>query len=373
MRLKNPFWLLIIGWLLLGCSKDDNPSDLESAPKISDFMAIGEDLENIFLYKYNASQEQGETINLTEENLVNRQYLTLRQVADLLTFFSFSSGSFSAIQRNLITGESQSLDNFYTVSQERSLLWGTNSENQLFLGFFSPSGSTDFGIRTIDLTTNEETELMVESNLQNVYDPIYFRERLLVVYLDVGNNYHTAIMDTENNTILNTLDFGNSIPSILINKMGDIVIFQGNNDANYRYTVYDIETFEIVEEDTFSINRFFDPGPLQAYFINEKLYYLNFYSQPSSVPFGPAVYEFNSKQNRILDMLSIVMQVEQEMQINIDLTAFGYDLSSSSFLMGYANSSDSNILEGGVLIISDQGALLDNIELNFVPTYFIKQ
>ena len=142
---------------------------------------------------------------------------------------------------------------------------------------------------------------------------------------------------------------------------------------NYELTLYDLQTLELIEEDFFSINRYFFAGPIQseASLINEKLYYLNLYAQPSNIPFGPATYDFITKENRIIDMLSIVQQVQDEVGLDIELTAFDYNQKSNTFLMGYAKLVDAETLEGGIIIISEEGRLLKNTNLKFAPTRFI--
>lgn len=170
--------------------------------------------------------------------------------------------------------------------------------------------------------------------------------------------------------MLRTLDFGTEAPSILINNEGDIVIFTGIDRGKYGYTVYDFSTFDILSESEFSLNRFFSPGPLEADLIDGILYYLNFYAQPSLVPFGPAVYDFKKDQNTILDMIAIVQQVQEDLKATIILTAFGYQKEGKTFLVGYTKEG-STLFDGGILVISEQGNLLENIQMPFVPIYIV--
>ena len=67
----------------------------------------------------------------------------------------------------------------------------------------------------------------------------------------------------------------------------------------------------------------------------------------------------------------IVQQVQEELGQDIELTAFDYNEEGNSFLMGYAKFVDIDTLEGGVIVISEDGRLLKNINLNFAPTRFI--
>ena len=372
-RFLGVFLLLIISTLFLGCTNDDIRSEMESEDQMPDYTVIGQNFQSVYQYNYDGSLDEGELFNLTLESNINREYLTLRQVSQVLTFFSFAAGSFSAIKRNYITGESTFLNEFYTVSNERSVTWGASSENKLFLGFFSPEGSTNYGVRTIDLAADQEIDLIVEFNVNDVFEPLYYDGRLLITYLDQQANYKLAVLDTESNTIIRTLDFGKLVPSILINKAGELFIFSGNSNSDYQLTLYDLRTLDVIQQDLFSINRYFFAGPIQseANISNEKLYYLNLYAQPSLIPFGPATYDFITKENRIIDMPFIVQQVQEELGQDIELTAFDYNEEGNSFLMGYAKFVDIDTLEGGVIVISEDGRLLKNINLNFAPTRFI--
>jgi len=373
-KILEVFCLLVVSTLFLSCTNDDNRPEMVSDEQMPDYIVIGQNFQSVFQYNYDGSQDEGELFNLTQESNINREYLTLRQVSQVLTFFSFAAGSFSAVQRNYGTGESTFLNEFYTISNERSVTWGASSENKLFLGFFSPEGSTNYGIRTIDLTTEQETDLIIEYNVNDVFEPLYYDGRLLVTYLDQEANYKLAVLDTDSNTIVRTFDFGKLVPSILINKEGEMYIFSGNSASDYELTLYDLQTLDAIQQDLFSINRYFLAGPIQsvASIYSEKLYYLNLYAQPSLIPFGPATYDFITKENVIIDMPSIVQQVQDEVGLEIELTAFDYNEKSNTFLMGYAKFVDAETLEGGVLIISEKGRLLKNTNLKFAPTRFIE-
>jgi hypothetical protein len=183
-RILGAFCLLIFSTFFLGCTNDDIKPEMASDDQMPDYTVIGQNFQSVYQYDYDGSLDEGELFNLTQESNINREYLTLRQVSQVLTFFSFAAGSFSAIQRNYVTGESTFLNEFYTVSNERSVTWGASSENKLFLGFFSPEGSTNYGIRTIDLATDQEVDLNIEFNVNDVFEPLYSDGRLLITYLD---------------------------------------------------------------------------------------------------------------------------------------------------------------------------------------------
>lgn len=360
--------------LFLGCSNDDNnPIEIAEA-KLPDYTVIGENFQGVFQFNYDGLNNEIEEINLTEDNNVLREYLTLRQVSETLTFFIFSSGKFSAVQRNYKTGETNFINEFYTNTNERSIIWGATSESKIFMANYSPRGSTNLGLRVIDLLSGEEDDLMVEFDVESVYQPLYAGGKLLLGYLDSRSNYKLAILDSNSNTLVKTFDFGQFAPSIFITEDNNIGIISANNDSEYDFAIYDIDNLESLREESFILNRYFSPGAIQtqAQFLNEKLYYLNFYAQPSIVNFGPAFYDFNIQENRIIDMLSIAEEINNELGLSIELSAFDYDKESNTFLIGYSTFESPDILRGGVLIISTEGDLLEHDRLDFAPDYFVR-
>ncbi len=364
------FWI-ILGWFLYGCSNtDETNEELAERQEIPAFTTIGEDLSSVYQYNYSSTSEEGTLINITSETGLSAQYLTLREVGDVLTFYTFSSGSFTALQRNARTGENQLLENFYTVSDEQSILWGANSENQLFVGYYSPRQTNNLGVRIIDIATGNEQDISIAAGVQSTFQPLYFKEKLLVSFLDGVGNYKTAILNTKDKLVLEILDFGQEAASILIKNDGDIAIFKKQNGNGYTYTELDFESLAVTDERSFSIEQSFAPGVLEANIADDQLYYLNFLAQPSPVLFAPAVYNFGTSSNTTIDIFSILSDFEQEIGEQIDLVSQGYNSSSNLFLLGYRNVNDNSQSSGGVLVVDANGNRIGFIRLPFIPTYF---
>ena len=371
MKLRKAICYVLFCAFTLGCSKEDDGLPGETTSFIPDFKVVGEDIDNIYQFNYKANQNDGDIINLTTENNVALQYLELSQVNDLLTFYSFSSGNFSAIQVDAVTREEKVLSNFYTVSDERSILWGANSEDKIFVGYFSPQGSTNYGVRIIEQPGEEPLDINIEFSVSIVFQPLYYNGKLLLTYRDNQNQNKVSIMNTEANTLTGTLEFGGAKPSLFINEQGDIGVVLAMDDERQEYRVYDFETLELKHEQSFSLDRLFDTGPLSATESDDRLFYSYAYSQPSSVISAPAIYDFALNENSVIDMIGISQQVAIEQSANIILSAIDYKVEAKVFLVGYGKQ-DGNILEGGVLVISEKGELIENITLPFAPTYIVQ-
>jgi hypothetical protein len=368
ISIKGIFALVI--FTFLSCSKDDAVEAVTLSEPEFDIILVGEDAERVYQFDYNTVNNIEEQSDLTQELGLGSSYLTLRQEGDLLSFYIFSSGNFSLIQKNVATGASSLEANFYLDSNERSILWGTNDIKNIYLGFFSPQGTSNFGVLTIDIESGSQAELIIEDGIQKSYQPIYNQGRLLLTYRDSSDNYKVAVLDTATNTIMKRLEFGPLVPNIFINDMGDVVILKSNEGEDYSYAIYDADTFESTTEVIFSLTRYFEPGNLTARLVEQKLFYYSFYTQPAEVLFRPASFDFSTNTETLVDMEGIVNQIERNGK-NIQLISQGIDEKSSSYLVGYANLNDSSKLDGGMLIISFEGELIKNVELPFVPTYFL--
>lgn len=373
MRFNLRILFFLAFCVFLSCSKDNQDSENQVLPNVPDFVVLGQDDTELQLYSYSAANKQSTVTNLTQKSNITPEFITLRQFKDVLTFYEFRDDSFSAKQENVSTGESKSIVNFYTTTPERSIIWGTNSETDIFLAFYSPDGSSNLNLRSININSDEVVELFIENDVQNTYQPLLYENRLFISYKSAAGNYHVAIINTDTNSVLSNLSFGDSRASLLIDEKGDLVVIKSKTGFDNSYIVYDLETLEIVDENTFVLNRFFAPGPLAAEFSVDKLFYTNFFAQPSEVNFAPAVFDFVSGENSVVDIFEIVRKIETELGESIVLISRSFDMQSNTFFIGYQKRTLDNSFAGGILIINPKGELLEHIQVPFVPTYFVER
>ena len=374
MNPKTLLVSLIIALLFWHCS-DDNigvlETEMETSGETPDFRLIAEDETSIFLYTYDSDSDEGESVNLTLEDNVDRFYISLRQLAEELSFFSLINGSFSLFQKNLSDQSTTAFEDFLMISSERSVIWGTVSENQILMANYNPPGSGQLGIRSLDMNTGVFADTPLATNVADTGNPLYYRQRLFIDYLDNNDRYNMVVMDTENLELLASFAFENSIPSFLIDDSGDFVLLSGDQ-GNFRREVYDVASLDLIEESSFSLEQVLSPGPLDGYLVNERLYYQYILTQPSNVATAPAFFDFTTAESQIVDISMIRDEVIDELGFTITLTAFGFDELSRTYLMGYGASLASESYDGGVIVIDENGDRINVIELPFVPTYFIK-
>ena len=87
---------------------------------------------------------------------------------------------------------------------------------------------------------------------------------------------------------------------------------------------------------------------------------------------GPAIFDVASGENKILDLVGIKNRLENEENLYINVLISQYDKNEGIFLISYVKVNTEDSSEGGVLAISEEGELLTNLQLPFIPAYFIE-
>ncbi len=367
-NMKRILLLLTLCLSVSSCSKDD--SDIVQEPTvIPDVSFIGVDNENTYFYDFRAETEQGNRTNLTSELGLGPNFLTLRQSEQELSFYTFNSGKFSLLKKDIESGESNAYVDFYTNTDERSIVWGINTMEYVYFGFYNPKGSTNLALRTISLETLEGTDISLEFNINTLYQPLLIDGNLFMTYLDGEERYKISRYDTDTNTLGQTLDFGESSPSLFEDDLGNLVILKFAENGNVQIEIRDSNSLSIIKEQELDLNQRFLPGPLNASLVGDNLYYQFTYQQPFIIDMGPAIFNINTSENKVLDFVSIIDDVEKELDVSINFITEYHDSGKNVFLASYQKF---ETLEGGALIISERGELLKNIELDFVPIYFVK-
>ena len=371
----NPriFYLSVfLSLFIWSCSSDDaEEQEPLNEQNFAHFQFIGEDENSIFWYDYDAEQELLSSMNLTADDNLDRFYITLRQVDEVLSFFSLFQGSFSLFQKNIRTNSISTTEDFISITGERSVIWGANSETQILIGYYSPPGSGEFGVRVLDTSTGNFVDTPLASNVFDTLDPLYFNQRLFAAFMDNNDRYYLIVFNTADFSIVRGFDFGDEIPSFLIDDNGNLVLLRGRQGV-FTKEVYAPANMDLLMSQSFELNEFFDPGPINAYLRDNKLYYQSALVQPAPIAYTPAVYNFDNAENPITDILTIRETVIDQLGQNFIPTAFGFDSVNRNFLMGFANTSPAGTFNGGVIIIAEDGSLVETLELSVVPTYFIK-
>lgn len=364
--------IVLSGLIFTACyKKDDSSVEIESATQIS-FELIGADLESVYQYNYDGSLDIGAELNLTLEIGVPVEFLTIRQVGNTVSFYSFEAGRFSLFQKNILTQATNSYPEFYENTSERSIVWGTNNEEAVFFGFYGPQGTTNLAVHRLTLNNLEGADLSLQLNINMLYQPLYEDDRLFITYRDSDLQYKIAIYDTNSGLLMQTLEYGSASPSLLIDENGNLAVFKFSPDNGTNLEIYNLNTLTMIEEIPLTFGQRLLPGPITGVLKNGKLYYEFEYQQPFLIAKGPAVFDIASGDNTVVDLLSIVNKLETDEEILTRLISCQYDADEGVFLVSYSKLNTTQNLEGGIMVISENGLLLNNVEVPFAPIYLVK-
>jgi hypothetical protein len=357
-----------LGMSIIGCSSDDNLVEEPEEIQRANFKVIGENENSVFLFSYNGGIETSSTENLTDAIGVAPGYLTLRQVDNLLSFYSFSQGAFSLAQRDIVSGASANFDDFYTNGPERSIVWGTNDVNSVFFGYFTTSDNRDFAIQNVDLTNFESEDFIIDFNIETIFQPIQYDQKLFLSYRDALGNYKLTFFDTESKTVGPIVNFNNIPISILIDDIGDVVVIK--NGANPTLEKYSSNALAFVSSSEFNFNSVFNPGPIDGVvFSDDKLFYARPFIQPARFAAGPAVFDLISQEDLTINLENIVNQANAE-EGNITISAQRFSKQENVFLVAYSVFGEE--IKGGVIEISAEGEFITNITFPFRPTFILE-
>lgn len=368
MKLRLLLWAFL-AINIIGCSTDDNINEEPEQLQKASFKVIGEDANLVYLYSFDGAIETSSTDNLTEEIGILPDYLTLRQLDGLLSFYTFFQGSFSLKQKDINTGVTSSFDEFYANGPDRSVAWGTNTTNSVYFGYFTPGDSRNLAIQDVELSSMDSQDFMIDFNVNRLFQPIQYDEKLFLTYLDNQGNYKLTFFDTTLRTQGPIVNFSTIPISILIDELGDLAVIKNGVDATLER--YSSTSLSFLNSTELNFNSALDAGPVNgAVIANDKLYYARPFVQPAEFSAGPAVFNLNSQESINIDLPAIVNQVEEELSSPIGITTQRFSKSKNMFLLAYAVLS--NEVKGGVIQIAPDGRLVANITFPFQPTYILE-
>mgnify|MGYP003649649679 FL=1 len=279
-------FIFFITTLLFSCSNDD----VQETENIQDLnlTIIGEDLQDVYQYNFESLNNIETQINLSSELGIQNNYLTLREFEGSLSFYSFSNGAISLTQKNLATGRITSFPDFYTISAERSLVWGINDENSVYFGLYKPLGSTNLTLRVVSFTDMQGFDISLEFGISSLFEPLYDNGNLFITYLTGSENYKLLVYNVNAKAIVKTFEFGKEKPSFLITDLGDLAVFTQDVSNNTKFELFDPFSFLSISNSMLPIPLSFPAGPINGSIVKEKLYYQYVNTQPFEIENGPA-------------------------------------------------------------------------------------
>lgn len=365
---------LILLVLVFACSSDQTTDQEETGTTPISFTAVAQDGASVFQIDYEEASDEVTMTDLTAELGIGTNFLTLRQLDNRLAFYSFSLGAFSLRQRDINTGENFVFEDFYRGTGVRSILWGANSEESIFLGFFSPPTSRNYFVRVFDLPSLEGVDIPLAVDTQNVFQPRFRNGRIFMPIVDGNGMNQLLVFDEAIGSVVETLNFGFESIGIFFDEMDNLVVIRNPEGNQSQLEVYDftslqqITNFNLVLEQSFRAGSLFDLD-----FVDGNLYYPYSFSQPSPLVNGPATYNVTAETNAVVDLISIVNSLDIGiLDLTVSITTQAYQPEGDLFLVGYEVDNLNTDIAGGILLISADGILIDNITLPVVPFFFVR-
>lgn len=364
------FYLVLFGFFSCTTETVQQPPEPQDPDEV---ILVGEDFTSVYTSIYNPQTGVFASRNLTAEIGVPLDYLIQRDYQNELSFYSFEGGAFSLFRTNPTNGISTSIAGFYVNSPERSIIWGADADEGIYLAFFAPVGSKNLSLLRMGLNTAITDEFTVEFGVEEVYPPLVANGFLLVGYQSGTGNYKIAVYQLENFQLQGTLDLGSGAsPSYFVTENQQLGVLRSGLGVNPELEVYDLNSLEFLFSNTLEVNQFFQPGPVQAELIGSNFYYYFTYAQPSPVVDGPAQINLDDGINRLVDINALRLQLEDERGLRLVFTAKGVGQGSPpQYYLGYGYQTTDNSVEGGVLILDAGGSILAQRELPYIPTAII--
>ena len=368
MKLKILLWAFL-ALNIIGCSTDDDAIEELTQKITANYTVIGADEDRVYEFSYNGTTNIASTIDLTSEIGISPNFITFRQQDDVISFYSFSEGTFTLNQKNVETGTTSNFERFYSIEDTRSIVWGIDNETNVFFGYFSGMGTRDIAILDINLTNSESVDTTVAFGVDQLFQPIQHYGKLFLTFRDDLGNHKLTYYDIQLKRIGPSIDFGTTPISIFIDDDENVVVVK--NEQNPSLEIYDSNSLTLLKMFQLDFAASFSTGPISNTVLSEeKLYYSFNFSQPSRFTIGPAVYDLVEQDNKVFDFVSIASAVENELGNSIVIIDVSFSVSQRIFLVTYRSLSDT--ITGGVIQISTDGELLTNTTMPFFPVFTLK-
>jgi hypothetical protein len=368
MKLKILLWAFL-ALNIIGCSTDDDAIEEPTQKITANYTVIGADEDRVYEFSYNGTTNIASTIDLTSEIGISPNFITFRQQDDVISFYSFSEGTFTLNQKNVETGTTSNFERFYSIEDTRSIVWGIDNETNVFFGYFSGMGTRDIAILDINLTNSESVDTTVAFGVDQLFQPIQHNGKLFLTFRDDLGNHKLTYYDIQLKRIGPSIDFGTTPISIFIDDDENVVVVK--NEQNPSLEIYDSNSLTLLKMFQLDFAASFSTGPISNTVLSEeKLYYSFNFSQPSRFTIGPAVYDLVEQDNKVFDFVSIASAVENELGNSIVIIDVSFSVSQRIFLVTYRSLSDT--ITGGVIQISTDGELLTNTTMPFFPVFTLK-
>ncbi|WP_343913442.1 hypothetical protein [Aquimarina litoralis] len=372
--------LSLITIVSLSCSSDndnnsmeedtiDNPDEdtVDDLQDISSFLVIGRDTnENTFQYDFSKESQSGELKNITDQTPPFFNAVNFKE--NLLSFYQLQSLWIKDINtNNIITRE-----NFFDPSDGESVFLNENSGSTIFTAYEKPLISNDLYIRAEDIATSTEVDILI-GKADWVYGLLYSQNRLIIAYSlteNLDTSHYVSVLNTIDNTIVKTLKFDSQVQFISTDNSGNLFLRHG---FSFTFGLYTLNDMELTKEYTIEAGI---EGIDYGLYKENSVYYLQPLAQPGPYAYYPAVYNLETKTNKVIDFFVAFNDYKSNNNIaGISIIDSVFDFDKNTVLISTYLTYADQTFKAGIFEFDIDGNMLSDIIIDeaFSPLYiFLK-
>lgn len=371
MKKLNFYIILII--LLYSCSNSESGENNLNNFIQKDITIIAKNNNQFYQIDILNNSENINTTNLSETLGIENNYRVLNTSPSLITFFKSGGYNFPVFQKNIITSEIYTLNQYCGLDSQEGLLFPTNSNKKLILFTYEPyedNGSVvNIFIRIYNKQTENCEKLLIGPGLiDSQRSTIVNDENIFVYYINEENKYVIVKINLNTNQIEEELVFDNAFRATLSDN--NLHIFFYNNE----YEIYNTSNFELINKSTLDVSGINESsGFFETHFSGNEMLFKFYYAQPSTISYGPATIDLTTGEvtrgfgNHLFD---IKRNLEDQLKASIGITTYNVELQNNLIIIGIRiNNVNGN--SGGIVYSNFEGKILEIVELDFEPSKII--
>ncbi|GAA0726633.1 hypothetical protein GCM10009430_33820 [Aquimarina litoralis] len=347
----------------------DNPDEdtVDDLQDISSFLVIGRDTnENTFQYDFSKESQSGELKNITDQTPPFFNAVNFKE--NLLSFYQLQSLWIKDINtNNIITRE-----NFFDPSDGESVFLNENSGSTIFTAYEKPLISNDLYIRAEDIATSTEVDILI-GKADWVYGLLYSQNRLIIAYSlteNLDTSHYVSVLNTIDNTIVKTLKFDSQVQFISTDNSGNLFLRHG---FSFTFGLYTLNDMELTKEYTIEAGI---EGIDYGLYKENSVYYLQPLAQPGPYAYYPAVYNLETKTNKVIDFFVAFNDYKSNNNIaGISIIDSVFDFDKNTVLISTYLTYADQTFKAGIFEFDIDGNMLSDIIIDeaFSPLYiFLK-
>ncbi len=358
LRRFSLLYFLLVCW---GCSTDNLDISNEGEEQFVELPSITV-LGNTDLAEYqtniSASLDEKNIIDLTEEIGIGQQVYRIEVREGLISYVTRVEGETSAWQRNILTEEIYTKQDYCPQENMISIFTASGSENYLTYLFESFEDLEDRFFLEV-YNKNDDTCFQYDAGIGRPAAVQDFGSIYGIYRVPSPEERELMLVDLETDSPPRVIPLTSNFNFATINERQLYLFFVDGS-----YQIYDIESYTLVGEGSnAALAKTSAVGFLSTTFVNDQMVYYKLFPAPTSILFSPEIYDFGAEMatQPDLNLLAIKDEKERELSQTISFTDMQIDIDRNVVVIGYDEGGGS--VRGGVIYTDFEGTVLNSVEL----------